>query len=341
MRIESSVAAISWIPSEAVEGLAKLPFEVGFTHYDQPPPDTIEDLEALRQADRFREANELRAFITVEDGRLVDCGHLGGGRIGATTVRVGPAAVTFPAVHLPDLRPEPVVGPTSVRFVQTVGGRMGLPAPRSVPRKPYLQVWSAIAWTTLALTINVDGSSAYEVVGASRFPRHWIYDSSGKLVAKTGLIDFRTWFKDSFGEHTPWGAYDSPALVTAVESALERQLSRTIMRGARSIRTLAQGETLVEEGALGQEIYLLLDGVMEVEVSGRVIAEIGPGAILGERAFLEGGRRTATLRAATRGRVAATSPDQIKLSDLSDVASRHQRENDRSDMDGPGTGSQG
>ncbi len=330
MRIESSVTAVSWIPSEAIEGLARLPFEVGFIHYDQPPPDTLDDLDALRRGDRFREANELRAFITVEDGRIADHGHLGRGHIGATTVRMGRAAVSFPALQLPDLRPDPMVSSTSVRFVQTVGGRMGLPAPRFVPRKPYLQVWSAIAWTTLALTINIDGSSTHELVGASRFPRHWIYDRSGKLVAKTGLIDFRTWFSDSFGERTPWGAYESPALVTAVESALERHLSRRLMHGAGkpSIRTLEAQEALVEQGASGHELYLLLDGVMAVEVDGRVIAEIGPGAILGERAFLERGRRTATLRAATRSRVAVASAGHFRSSDLSEVAERHHRENE-------------
>ena len=110
-----------------------MPFELGVTHYDQIPPDQIEDLEELRRTDRFREANELRAFIEVEDGRIVGYGHLGQGHIGATTVRVGPSAIRFPAVHLPDIRPEPDVTPTSVRFVQTVGGRMGLPTPRPVP----------------------------------------------------------------------------------------------------------------------------------------------------------------------------------------------------------------
>src|SRR5690242_7706140 len=132
-RHESSVTAISWIPSEAITGPSKIPFELGVTHYDQPPPDALTDLEELRTSDRFREANELRAFIEVEDGRIVNAGHLGRGHIGATTVRVGPAAVRFPAVHLPDLQPEPEIGETSARFVQTVGGRMGLPTPRPVP----------------------------------------------------------------------------------------------------------------------------------------------------------------------------------------------------------------
>ncbi len=249
-RIELSVIAISWIPSEAIVGLPKLTFEMGVTHYDQPPPDRIEDLEELRRTDRFREANELRAFIEVEDGRIVGYGHLGQGHIGATTVRVGPAAIRFPAVHLPDIRPEPEVTDTSVRFVQTVGGRMGLPTPRPVPHKPFVQFWPSIAWTTLALTINADGSATRELVGASPFPRHWLYDDDGTLVAKSGVVDFATWFKDSYGERTPWGATDSPAVVATVESALERQLSAEIMGGGAKpkISTLAVGETLAGAG---------------------------------------------------------------------------------------------
>ena len=35
MRIESSATTITWIPSEAIGGSAKLPFSVGIAHYDQ------------------------------------------------------------------------------------------------------------------------------------------------------------------------------------------------------------------------------------------------------------------------------------------------------------------
>ena len=62
---------VSWIPSEAVTGLNKGIFESGFTHYDDPPPDLIDDLDALRDADGFRFANHLAVWIEVEDGRVV------------------------------------------------------------------------------------------------------------------------------------------------------------------------------------------------------------------------------------------------------------------------------
>ncbi len=327
-RYEASVTAISWIPSEAIEGLSKIPFELGVTHYDQPPPDRLDDIEELRRTDRFREANELRAYVDVEDGRIVGAGYLAGGHIGATTVRVGPAAIRFPAVHLPDIQQAPEVGPTSARFVQTVGGRMGLPTPRPVPRKPFAQFWPSIAWTTLELTIDADGSSSYALAGASPFPRHWIYDGSGALVQKSGLVDFTTWFNDSFGAHTPWGAFDSPAVVTAVESDLERQLSAEIMHGGRkpAIRTIAAGETLTTQGEAATEVYLILDGMFEVEVDGQTVAEIGPGAIVGERATLEQGLRTATLRATTRARVAAAAAEALRSPELGELAAMHQRE---------------
>ena len=328
MRIESSVTSLSWIPSEAVQGMTRLPFDMGVAHYDPPPPDVIEDLDALREADRFRFANELRAWIEVEGDRVVGWGHAGGGRIGSTRVRIGPTAMVFPAVAFPDLTPEPDVSGTAVRFVQTAGGRTGVPAPRTVRRPPFVQVAAPLAWSTLALTIRADGSSDWELSGASPFPRHWIYDHTGALAAKTGRIDFKGWYRTAFGHYSPWGEEDSPALVTVAETALERELSARIMQpGAKPrVRTVAPGRTLVEQCEAGDSLFLLLDGVLDVEVDGEKLAEVGPGAILGERALLEGGTRTATLRAVTPAKVAVASADQIDVAALAELSRGHRRE---------------
>ena len=54
---------------------------------------------------------------------------------------------------------------------------------------------------------------------------------------KSGLTDFKDWTGASFGTSTrPWGDEDSPALVTAVETALERALSVQLMHGASKPR---------------------------------------------------------------------------------------------------------
>ena len=328
MRIESSVTSVTWIPSEAIEGLTKVPFEVGVTQYDDPPPDVIEDLEGMLTAGRIRFANVLSAWAEVDDGRVVDYGYSGGGHIGMSKVRMGPKVAVFPAVAFPDLQLDPEASEASVRFVQTAGGRTSLPAPRHVRHKPFVQLTSPTAWTTLGLTLRPDGSADFEVVGASSFPRHWIYDHEGKLVVKSGLIDFNKWYREAFGEHTPWGDQDSPALVTEVESALERELSLTIMRKGEEprIHEVPEGQTLVEQGRPGSELFLLLDGILVVEVDGEPLAEVGPGAILGERALLEGGTRTSTLRAVTRCKVAAASAAQVERDALAEVALGHRRE---------------
>jgi hypothetical protein len=328
MRIESSVTAITWIPSEAIEGMPKLPFEMGIAHYDEPPPERIEDLNALRDADAFREANELRAWIDVQGGRITDYGYAGRGVIGVTRLKLAGREVGFPAVKFPLLQAEPEVGPDWVRFVQTAGGRMGLPSPRRVRGQPFFRLSSASAWTTLSLIIYADGTSKHSLEGASPFPRHWIYDNDGKLVEKSATIDFKTWYRESHGRNTPWGEEDSPAFTTAVESDLERDISYQLMRsGAKpQRRKLEQGDVLVQQGDPGQELFLLLDGVLEVEVDGDVLTEVGPGAIVGERALLEGGNRTATLRAVSPARVAVFQAADVDEAVLPELSRAHRAE---------------
>lgn len=330
MRIESSVTSLSWIPSEAVPGATKLPFETGVAHYDEPPPEVLEGhdpLGVLHARDRFRFANHLSAWIEVEDGRIVGHGRDGGGLIGSTTLKLG-RAMTVQAVPLPDLAGEPEVGDGWVRFTQTAGGRTGVPAPRRVNRPPFVQVKAPLAWTTLTLTLHADGRVEQELAGASPFPRHWVYDADGTLVSKSGLIDFKEWYRNAFGKHSPWGDEDSPALATVVETALERELSATIMRGGAKpkVRKVRAGRNLVEQGEEGAELFLLLDGVLAVEVDGEALAELGPGAVVGERALLEGGRRTSTLRAVTPCRVAVARGDDLDPEALDGLREGHRRE---------------
>jgi hypothetical protein len=331
MKIESSVTSLSWIPSEAVRGVAKLGFTAGPLHYDDPPPDAIagmDELETMRQTDKFRFANRLEGWIDVEDGKITGHGQGGGGLIGSTTLKVGPASATFAGFLLPDRRPDPEVTDTSVTFRQTVGGCTGVPAPRPVRHKPFVQYRAPTVWTTLALTLHADGRSDFKVEGASKFPRHWVYDDDLKLAVKSGIAEYKEWFKHSFGERTPWGDQDSPAHMTEVESALEREMSGVIMRGGGKpkYRKVKQGDVLWEQGSEGATVCLLLDGVLEVIVDGEPVATLGPGALIGERAVLEGGRRTATLRAETPVRVAEARKVELDLDKLAEISQGHRRE---------------
>ena len=178
MRIEHTITTVSWIPSEAVTGTNKAVFDSGFTHYDTPPSDVLGDLAAMGAADEFRFANRLHAWIDVEHGKIVGHGYVDGSVMGATTVSIGRLQIgRFAAVEYPELRAEPEVHETSVKFVQTFGGRPALPAPRRVNHPPFVQFEGPTVWTTIALTLHATGRAEWELVGASAFPRHWVYDN--------------------------------------------------------------------------------------------------------------------------------------------------------------------
>jgi len=336
MRIDGSATCISWIPSEAIKGVMKLPFSMGVAHYDDPPPDALdgaaipEVLERLRSGDRFRFANHLSAWIEVEDGAITGWGQGGGPFVGSTTMRAG-RSITVAAVAFEPIRPSVEVGDGWVRFRQSAGGRTGVPAPRHVNRPPFVQVVAPTAWSTLSLTLHADGRRELDLEGASPFPRHWLYDADGRLVRKSGMIDFKEWYRHAFGAHTPWGDEDSPTIATEVETGLERQLSTSIMRGGfrPRVRKLVAGDLLTRQGEEGDELYLLLDGVLGVSVDGEDLAELGPGAVLGERAVLEGGLRTATLTARTPCKVAVARADELDPDALVELREGHRREERR------------
>jgi hypothetical protein len=330
VRIAARGLSISWIPMESVQGVLRTGFDLGMAHFDPPPPDRVtnlDDVYRLRDQDQCRFANVVSAWIDVEDGRIVSVGRAdeSGLVIGSTTVRVAQAGATFRAISLPTLQPEPLSGGSSVQFVQTVGGCTGVPLPRPVRHAPFVQWRAPLVWTTLSLTIHVDGRSDVELAGASAFPRHWVYDAEGRLALKSGLTDQKSWVANSFGDRTPWGNQDSSVLVTAAETELERQLSAELMQPETNteIRRLESGAVVTRQGEPGDELYLVLDGVLGVEVDGERVAEVGPGAILGERALLEGGRRASTLVATTPIRLAVAGADVIDLRRLKELAMSH------------------
>ena len=328
MRIESSVTAITWLPFAALDALPNMPLGFAVAHYDEPPGERLRDLEQLREADAFREANELRAWIEVEGGEIVAHGRDGRGVVSGVGLELGPEQVAFPAVEFPVIRPEPEVGEGSARFTQTVGGRIGIPAPRPVKGKPYFHFGSALAWTTLELVLNADGGAEGRLVASSPFPRHSLYDASGRLAGEHGLSDFEGWYRESFGDTTPWG--DAPSIAAALEAQLEEELTRVAlsMNARLPRRRLETGEILVRQGEPGADMFMLLDGHLDVEIDGETVARVGAGALLGELALLGDGTRKATLRAVQACRVAVLPAEAVGGSELAELALRR-RETER------------
>jgi hypothetical protein len=228
------------------------------------------------------------------------------------------------------------VGDGWVRFGQTAGGLLSVGMPYSQATNDPTRLAAPAAWTTLALTIHADGRSEQNLAGASPFPRHWVYDHSGRLIATSGVVDFTGWQADAWDPFTPWGGRDAPVRATAVETALERELSRIMLDSAPHWLRLRKGATLVSQGDPGHELYLLFDGLLAVEIDGRTVVELGPGAVVGEVALLDGGRRTATLRAVTPCRVAAVPGDRIDRAALAELARSRGWPGPEKETSGPG-----
>jgi Cyclic nucleotide-binding domain len=317
MRVESRVFSLSWVPSDVVSGLDRLPFAIGLAKADSPLPDWVSDPHELVREGKARQANDLRAWVEFdEEGRPSEWGYETAGE------EEHAAEIEFPA-----LRQEPEVGVGEVRFVQTAGGRLGGSVPRRVRGKPFMRFAAPIAWTTIELTISSDGSSRGALIGGSPFPRHWLYGADGALQAKSAEADYRLWLERASLQSTPWGDEDSEQFVALAESALERQLSQRIMSSKPRVRTLPEGTMLVSQGDRGDTLFLVLDGVLDVFVGGQAIAEVGPGAIVGERGSLEG-RRTATLQARTACRVVPIDPGSLTAEVREQIAAGHRREDD-------------
>ena len=73
------------------------------------------------------------------------------------------------------------------------------------------------------------------------------------------------------------------------------------------------GATLAVEDRIGVETFIVVDGHVEVSVGGRLIGYIGSGELTGEMAQIDGGRRSATLRAMTPVTVLVIGPDEFAL----------------------------
>jgi hypothetical protein len=298
MRISSSVTAITWLPFAALDALPELPIGIAVAHYDEPPPAVLGDLDELRDADRFREANRLQGWIEVEGGQIVDYGRDGRSVVTGAGLDLDARQIAFPALEFPVIRPEPEVGDGFVRFQQTVGGRIGFPVPRLLRGRRYFHIGSAQAWTTLELVIRADGSSDGKLIAASPFPQHSIYDAEGTFVSEHGPTNFVGWYGE-WEDESPWDGDE-----------LDEELDQVAIRSGAKLqrRRVRVGETLVEQDEPGAEMFLLLEGALDVEIDGDPVARVGPGAVLGELAVLGDGKRTATLRAVKPSRVAVVTP---------------------------------
>ena len=266
-RIESSVTSLSWIPSEAVTGLNKVMFGSGFTHYDDPPPDVIHDLEALagRRPVPVRQP-PCRHGSTSTTERIVDAGYDGGCVMGATTVAVGGKQASFAAVAFDDIQRDD-------RADRDIGdvhpdGRWAHRGARAAPREQ--AAVRQVRGTDRVVDVVADdprrrnerssscsarapfrGTGSTTTIGQAR--------RQGRPGRLQGLVATRRSASTRPGVTRIHRRSSPPSRPRS--SASSPPTSCAAARSRRSASS-TQGALLTEQGQQADEVFLLLDGVL-------------------------------------------------------------------------------
>jgi CRP/FNR family transcriptional regulator, cyclic AMP receptor protein len=90
-------------------------------------------------------------------------------------------------------------------------------------------------------------------------------------------------------------------------------------------RQVERGEVIAEQGAPGDEFYIVTDGFLEISVTGdastsQVLVNLGKGQIIGEMALIDQGPRSATVRAVSNAVVQV-----IRRADFEALCNRNTR----------------
>jgi CRP-like cAMP-binding protein len=86
---------------------------------------------------------------------------------------------------------------------------------------------------------------------------------------------------------------DNLRKVSLFELCTQRELERIARAGTEM--SVPAGTVLAEQGAIGREAFVVLDGEVAVRRNRRQDAALGPGSIVGELSLLDSRARTATL----------------------------------------------
>ena len=93
-------------------------------------------------------------------------------------------------------------------------------------------------------------------------------------------------------------------------AACTRKDLQRIARASDEVE-IPEGRTLVKQGDVGRECFVLVEGKVRVERNGRKVASLGPGAYFGELSLLDKGPRTATATAETDCTVLVLGPREF------------------------------
>jgi hypothetical protein len=105
------------------------------------------------------------------------------------------------------------------------------------------------------------------------------------------------------------GKADRKMLTGALQGLCDAQIARVLRTG--TWLDIAEGTRLTVEGQPVGELYFIQDGRLTVRIKGTYVAELGPGALVGEIAFLMGNTATATVTADGSVRLIAFNRERL------------------------------
>lgn len=85
--------------------------------------------------------------------------------------------------------------------------------------------------------------------------------------------------------------------ISLFEGCSKKELEKVASAGDEILMTA--GSIIVDQGQTGREAFVVLSGKVEVTRSKRKVADLGPGAVVGELSLLDHGPRTATVTCVT------------------------------------------
>lgn len=140
-------------------------------------------------------------------------------------------------------------------------------------------------------------------------------------------------FQDAGGASADAGSADPAPRMVPPRLGLLADLSDAefdLVARAAKLSHKPAGEVVFRQGDEADRFFILVDGLVEVERDGALLATLGPGAFFGESALLVKGRRSATISTAADSSLWSISyaafDDAVSHHLLSDDAARAEAE---------------
>ena len=87
----------------------------------------------------------------------------------------------------------------------------------------------------------------------------------------------------------------------------------TVFKDYPHVQNKAPGELIFEQGSRGSEMYVILEGEVELTVNDSVVAVLGAGEFLGEMALMDNQARSAAATAKTPCRLASLTKHRFLI----------------------------